>query len=115
MQIQKRDAMNINFKLSVAFALALLFGVNAFGQEWEYSIPYYMADPEMTRQYCAYELSDGRIIISAQLLYNDGSYPYFYPPHNQYPYWTLALLLEALKLHKDLLQMNKLLIHLDSL
>ncbi|MBR3490677.1 MAG: T9SS type A sorting domain-containing protein [Bacteroidales bacterium] len=74
--------MNINFKLSVAFALALLFGVNAFGQEWEYSIPYYMADPEMTRQYCAYELSDGRIIISAQLLYNDGSYPNFYPPHN---------------------------------
>ena len=74
--------MNINFKLSVAFALAMLIGAKAFGQEWEYSIPYYMADPEMTRQYCAYELSDGRIIISAQLLYNDGSYPNFYPPHN---------------------------------
>lgn len=74
--------MNINFKLSVAFALAMLIGAKAFAQEWEYSIPYYMADPEMTRQYCAYELSDGRIIISAQLLYNDGSYPNFYPPHN---------------------------------
>lgn len=69
-------------KTHFLIALALLFGVNAFGQEWEYSIPYYMADPEMTRQYCAYELSDGRIIISAQLLYNDGSYPNFYPPHN---------------------------------
>ena len=62
--------------------LALLFGAKAFGQEWEFSIPYYMADPEMARQYCAYELSDGRIIVSAQLLYNDGSYPNFYPPHN---------------------------------
>lgn len=74
--------MNINFKLSVAFALAMLIGAKAFAQVWEHSIPYYMADPEMTRQYCAYELSDGRIIISAQLLYNDGSYPNFYPPHN---------------------------------
>lgn len=63
-------------------AIALLFGAKAFGQEWEYSIPYYMSAAEMTHQYCAYEMSDGRIIVSAQLLYNDGTYPYFYPPHN---------------------------------
>ena len=65
-----------------ALLALLFFGAKAFGQEWEFSIPYYMADPEMTRQYCAYELSDGRIIVSTQLLYNDGSYPNFYPPHN---------------------------------
>ena len=58
-------------------ALAMLFGVKVFGQEWEYSIPCYMSAAEMTHQYSTYEMSDGRIIVSAQLLYNDGSYPYF--------------------------------------
>ena len=77
--------MNISFKFSVAFALALFFGTKAFGQEWEYFIPYQPSDSEMTRQYCAYELSDGRIIVSASFLYNVGSYAAgypFYPPHN---------------------------------
>ena len=69
-------------KTHFLIALALLFGAKAFGQEWEYSIPYYMADPEMTRQYCAYELSDGRIIVSASFLFNDGTNTDFYPPHN---------------------------------
>ena len=66
-------------------ALALLFGAKANSQEWEYSIPYQPSDSEMTRQYCAYEMSDGRIIVSASFLYNIGSYSYlhpFYPPHN---------------------------------
>ena len=79
--------MNINFKLSVAFALVLFFGAKAFGQEWEYTIPYKPSDSEMTRQYCAYEMSDGRIIVSASFLYNIGSYSYlypFYPPHNAF-------------------------------
>ena len=38
----------------ILLALALLFGVNAFGQVWEHSIPYDMSDEEMTHQYCAY-------------------------------------------------------------
>lgn len=66
-------------------ALDLLFGAKANSQEWEYSIPYQPSDSEMTRQYCAYEMSDGRIIVSASFLYNIGSYSYlypFYPPHN---------------------------------
>ena len=73
------------FKLSVAFALALIVGAKAFGQEWEYTIPFQSSDVEMTRQYCAYEMSDGRIIVSASFLYNIGSYAAgypFYPPHN---------------------------------
>lgn len=67
------------------FVLAFLFGAKVFGQEWEYSIPYQPSDSEMTRQYCAYEISDGRIIVSASFLFNIGSYAYlypFYPPHN---------------------------------
>ena len=74
--------MNTKHKISIILVLALIFGGKALGQEWEYTVPYQSSDPEMTRQYCAYELSDGRIIVSAQLLYNDGTYPYFYPPHN---------------------------------
>jgi hypothetical protein len=77
--------MNKFFKLSVFFVLVMLFGAKAFGQEWEYSIPYQPSDSEMTRQYCAYELSDGRVIVSASFLYNIGSYAVgypFYPPHN---------------------------------
>ena len=77
--------MNTKFKITIAFALALLFGAKAFGQEWEYFIPYQPSDSEMTRQYCAYEMSDGRIIVSASFLFNVGSYAAgypFYPPHN---------------------------------
>ena len=67
------------------FVLAFLFGAKAFGQEWEYTIPFQSSDAEMTRQYCAYEMSDGRIIVSASFLFNVGSYSPgypFYPPHN---------------------------------
>ena len=74
-----------NYGLYTLLALLLLFWGKAFGQEWEYSIPYQPSDSEMTRQYCAYEMSDGRIIVSASFLYNVGSYAAgypFYPPHN---------------------------------
>ena len=74
-----------NYGLYTLLALLLLFWGKAFGQEWEYSIPYQPSDSEMTRQYCAYEMSDGRIIVSASFLYNVGSYADgypFYPPHN---------------------------------
>ena len=72
-------------RLYTLLVLLLFFGAKAFGQEWEYSIPYQPSDSEMTRQYCAYEMSDGRIIVSASFLYNVGSYADgypFYPPHN---------------------------------
>ena len=74
--------MDTKLKLSVAFALALLFGGKVFGQEWDYTIDLRWLDPMMTRQYCAYEMSDGRVIVSASFLYNDGSGHPFYPPHN---------------------------------
>ena len=73
------------YGLYTLLALLLMSGAMAFGQEWEYSIPYQPSDSEMTRQYCAYEMSDGRIIVSASFLYNVGSYADgypFYPPHN---------------------------------
>ena len=77
--------MNIKFKIMMGLAMTLLIGAKTVAQEWEYSIPYQTSDAEMTRQYCAYEMSDGRIIVSASFLYNIGSYSYlypFYPPHN---------------------------------
>ena len=67
------------------FVLAFLFGAKAFGQDWEYTVPFRSSDADMTRQYCAYEMSDGRIIVSASFLFNVGSYAPgypFYPPHN---------------------------------
>ena len=73
--------MNKIFRLSVAFALAVLLGGKAFWQEWEYTIPYQSFDSSMTRQYCPYEMSDGRIIVSSNYLFNDNYHP-FYPPHN---------------------------------
>ena len=76
----KRTILMLCLMLSGAF-----FGAKAFGQEWENIIPYHKTDSVMTRQYCAYEMSDGRIIVSASFIYNIGSYiagyP-FYPPHN---------------------------------
>ncbi len=67
---------------SILIALALLLGAKAFAQEWEYSIGYHLMDDVMTRQYCTYEMSDGRVVVSAAFLYNDGSTYPFYPPHN---------------------------------
>ena len=72
-------------RLYTLLALLILFGAKVFAQEWEYSIPYQPSDSEMTRQYCAYEMSDGRIIVSSSFLFNVGSYAAgypFYPPHN---------------------------------
>ena len=63
-------------------ALALFFGATAFGQEWEYTIPYQSSGEESTRQYCAYEMSDGRVIVSASYLFNDHTNKFYYPPHN---------------------------------
>ena len=70
--------MNTKHRISIIFALTLVFGAKAFGQEWEYAIPYQMSDSVMIRQYCAYEMSDGRIIVSASFLYNDGTNKGFY-------------------------------------
>lgn len=74
--------MNARFRITMGLAMTLLLGAKAVAQEWEYTIPYQSTDAEMTRQYCAYEMSDGRIIVSANFLYNDGSNHPFYPPHN---------------------------------
>ena len=77
--------MNTKLKIMMGLAMTLLLEAKAIAQEWEYSIPYQPSDTEMTRQYCAYEMSDGRIIVSASFLFNVGSYAYlypFYPPHN---------------------------------
>ena len=81
--LKKFSPMKKHYFLLLAFAL--VFGAKVFGQEWEYSIPYQPSDSEMTRQYCAYEMSDRRIIVSASFLFNVGSYAAgypFYPPHN---------------------------------
>ena len=64
------------------FVLAFLFGTKTFAQEWEYTIPYQSLGEESTRQYCAYEMSDGRIIVSASYLFNDHTNKFYYPPHN---------------------------------
>jgi len=77
--------MNTKLKIMMGLAMTLLLGAKAVAQDWEYTIPYQPSDVEMTRQYCAYEMSDGRIIVSASFLFNIGSYAYlypFYPPHN---------------------------------
>ena len=66
----------------MGLAMTLLLGAKAVAQEWEYTIPYKSSDSTMTRQYCAYEMSDGRVIVSANFLYNDYSNHPFYPPHN---------------------------------
>lgn len=63
-------------------ALLIIFGVNAFGQEWEYSIEYNLADADVMHQYCAQELSDGRIMVCSALCFQSGSATgYLYPPH----------------------------------
>ena len=74
--------MNTKLKIMMGLAMTLLLGAKAIAQEWEYTIPYQSSDSTMTRQYCAYEMSDGRVIISANFLYNDHSNHPFYPPHN---------------------------------
>ena len=62
--------------------LVLFFGSKAIAQDWEYTIPYQSSGEESTRQYCAYEMSDGRVIVSASYLFNDHTNKFYYPPHN---------------------------------
>lgn len=51
--------MNTRFKITVAFALVLLFGAKAFAQEWKYAIEYSMNDDECLELYDAVEMSNG--------------------------------------------------------
>ena len=67
---------------SLLMVLVLLFGTKVFAQEWEHPIGFHLTDSMQFRQYCAYEMSDRRTIVSSALLYNDGSTHPFYPPHN---------------------------------
>jgi hypothetical protein len=74
--------MNTKHRISIILALALFFWANAFGQEWEYSIEYNLSDVEATHQYCAYEMSDGRIMVCSAHCFQSGSQTgYIYPPH----------------------------------
>lgn len=59
-------------RLFTLLALLLMFGTKVIAQEWEHSIPYDMSDEEMTHQYCAYELSDGRIIVCSARCFQSG-------------------------------------------
>ena len=74
--------MNTKHRISIVFALALVFGGKAFGQEWEYLLPYLSSDFAKNRQYCAYEMSDERIFVSSSFLYEDGTNNVITPPHN---------------------------------
>ena len=74
--------MNTKLKIVLGLATTLLFGAKAVAQEWEYTIPYQSSGEESTRQYCAYEMSDGRVIVSASYLFNDHTNKFYYPPHN---------------------------------
>ena len=75
--------MNTKFKITIAFALALFFGAKAFGQEWEYAIEYNVySNPEMIHQYCAYEMSNGNIMVCSARCFQSGmGNGNFYPPH----------------------------------
>ena len=42
--------MKTKLKIAAAIAFAVLFGAKAFGQEWEYTIPYQMSDSVMIRR-----------------------------------------------------------------
>ena len=75
--------MITKLKFIAAIAFAVLFGGNAFAQEWKYAIEYNVySNPEMTHQYCAYELSDGRIMVCSARCFQSGmGNGNFYPPH----------------------------------
>ena len=70
-------------RLYTLLALLILFGAKAFGQEWEYSIEYNVySNPEMTHQYCAYEMSNGNIMVCSARCFQSGmGNGNFYPPH----------------------------------
>ena len=65
--------MNTKLKLTAAFALALLFGAKAFGQEWEHSITYSDNDSSCFNQYDAIELSNGDIAVGSALFFKSGA------------------------------------------
>ena len=73
-------------KTQLLFVLALLFGTKAFGQEWVYSVEYDLSDVEVARQFCAYEMPDGRIMVCSDHCYqsglNIGGTNELYPPHS---------------------------------
>lgn len=57
-------------------------GAKAFAQEWEYTIEYNLSDAEATHQYCAYEMSDGRVMVCSAQCFQSGSQTgNIYPPH----------------------------------
>ena len=69
-------------KIYTPLALLILFGAKVFAQEWEYSIEYNLSDAEATHQYCAYEMSDGRVMVCSAQCFQSGSQTgYIYPPH----------------------------------
>ncbi len=72
--------MNKFFRLSVAFALAMLFGVKAIAQEWEHSIAYSMDDDECFELYDAIEMTNGNVALSSIFYYKSGAGD-FYSAH----------------------------------
>ena len=72
--------MNTKFKLTIAFALALVFGDRAFAQEWEHSHEYAYSDDERIMYYDAVELSDGSFAVNTSFSYKSGMGD-FYVPH----------------------------------
>ena len=75
--------MKTKLKFIAAIAFAVLFGSNVFAQEWEYSVEYNVySNPEMTHQYCAYEMSNGNIMVCSARCFQSGmGNGNFYPPH----------------------------------
>ena len=72
--------MNTKLKLTVALALALFFGVKAFGQEWEQSYEWLFSGDEEFDMVKPYETSSGNILISTNHYYKCG-WGDFYAPH----------------------------------
>ena len=72
--------MSTKHGISIVFALALLFGGKAFGQEWEQSYEYYTSENEITHMLDAYETSDGIVVASCCYFFKSG-YGDFYSPH----------------------------------
>ena len=58
--------MNTKFKITIAFALALLFGAKAIGQEWEY-VRTFQSDESLipNLMQSMTELESGDIIVNA--------------------------------------------------
>ncbi len=72
--------MNTKLKLSVAFALTMLFGGKAFGQEWEQTYEWHFSDDEEFDLVKPYETSSGNIVVSTNQYYKCG-WGDFYAPH----------------------------------